>query len=72
MWYREFSDYKPDEPLNKQTIETGRGIIGCQMHEIFGWGNRLHHPQERKKGFLSTLLTRVFAKKNKAKHKESQ
>lgn len=56
MWYREYRDYKPDEPLRKQTLKSGQGIVGCEMHEIFGWGNHLHHPCQPKKSFLSNLF----------------
>lgn len=65
MWYREYRDYKPDEALIKQPVESGRGIVGCEMHEIFGWGNRLHHPQPRKRGFIANLFMHLFHRKKK-------
>jgi hypothetical protein len=52
MWQREYKDYKKDQPLIKQTVESGKGIIGCEMHEIFGWGNTLQKPPVKKKGVL--------------------
>ncbi len=43
----EYFDYKVDQPLIKFPVEPGRGIIGCEMHEINGWGNTLHIPRGR-------------------------
>ena len=68
MWDREYRDYKPDEPLRKQNLESGRGIVGCEMHEIFGWGSRLHTPCPPEKGFLAVLLNRWFGKAGQGKN----
>lgn len=42
MWPKFYRDYPTDTPLIKNINEPGRGIIGCEMHEINGWGNSLH------------------------------
>lgn len=60
MWPKEYKDYKTDEPLIKQSVEPGKGIYGCEMHEINGWGNTLQHPKKRKRGLLATLLIQLF------------
>jgi hypothetical protein len=53
MWFKQYRDYKIDEPLIKERVSPGHGIIGCEMDELNGWGNRLHIPsKKRKKGFL--------------------
>ena len=67
MWLREYRDYKTDEPMIKQTIEPGRGIFGCEMHEINGWGNTLQCPKKKKKGFLASLVVVLFGSDKKEK-----
>jgi hypothetical protein len=47
MWQKAYRDYPEDTPLVKYQVETGRDMIGCEMHEINGWGNTLHCPQHR-------------------------
>jgi len=42
MWYRYFKDYPPDSPLIKEQVSPGHGIIGCEMHELNGWGSTYH------------------------------
>ena len=39
MWDKEYTDYKKDKPLKKHQVEPSYGIIGCEMHEINGWGD---------------------------------
>lgn len=56
MWPKAYRDYKVDKPLIKYQIEPSHGIIGCEMHEINGWGNTLHfHPEERHYHFHEQL-----------------
>lgn len=62
MWHREYRDYKTDESNVKNQVESGRGICGCEMHEINGWGNTLHHPQKKKSGWMASLLRYFFGK----------
>lgn len=64
MWYREYKDYPPDTPLIQQKVETGRGIIGCEMHELNGWGETYHQPvRKKRKGLFATLLHNLFPSK---------
>ncbi len=61
MWPKEYRDYPKDTPLVKERITTGKGLIGCEMHDLNGWGNSLHIPKKRKKiGFIRHLLNRIF------------
>ncbi len=39
MWFKAFRDYPVDSPLRKETVEPGKGIIGCEMHEVNGWND---------------------------------
>jgi len=62
MWFREYRDYKIDEPAKKVTVESGNGISGCEMHELQGWGNTLQKPKKKKiRGLLATLITYLFS-----------
>lgn len=65
MWPKEYKDYKTDEPNIKNPIQPGHGIIGCEMHELNGWGNTLHHPRKKKKGFIGSLIAYFFGPKGK-------
>jgi hypothetical protein len=64
MWPKEYKDYPEDEPLIKYQVEPGKGIIGCEMHDLNGWGNTIHIPRKKKKGPLASLLTTLFVKKD--------
>lgn len=49
MWPKFYRDYPVDTPMIQDPVEPSHGIIGCEMHEINGWGNTLHlFPGERK------------------------
>lgn len=65
MWPKNYRDYKTDEPNVKNNVGPGKGIIGCEMHEINGWGNTLHHPEKKKRGFFGTLITHLFGSDDK-------
>lgn len=56
MWFKQYQDYPIDTPVIQEPVESGRGIIGCEMHEIYGWGSRLHVPIKRPPGFIRQLL----------------
>ncbi|HEY4832091.1 MAG TPA: hypothetical protein VIH61_05965 [Waddliaceae bacterium] len=47
MWPKFYKDYPVDSPLIKYPIEPGKGIIGCEMHELNGWGE-LYHVKKHK------------------------
>lgn len=63
MWKNTYKDYKPDEEWLQKTVEPGRGIVGCEMHEINGWGEAFHPPKPRKRGILSRLLSFFYQPK---------
>ncbi len=61
MWPKAYKDYKTDESLVKYPVEPGKGVIGCEMHDLNGWGNSLHIPApKKKKGFFSRMKNRFF------------
>lgn len=62
MWRNTYKDYKPDESWVKEQVEPGKGIVGCEMHELNGWGNQLHRPQKKQEGWLRTFLNLLFKK----------
>lgn len=47
MWPKDYKDYTKDAPLKKEIVESGKGIVGCEMHESNGWGNSFHCPRSR-------------------------
>ncbi len=58
MWFKEYRDYPIDTPLIQKRVEPNHGIIGCEMHDLNGWGNEIHIPIKRqKKGLLLALLS---------------
>lgn len=59
MWPKKYQDYLEDTPLVKQQVEPGKGIIGCEMHDINGWGHEFH-VHHRKKSGLHRFLERLF------------
>jgi hypothetical protein len=64
MWFREYRDYRIDRPLIKEKVEPGKGIIGCEMHDLNGWGLNHHKTGKRKKSLWSRLMTYWFNKRN--------
>lgn len=64
MWPKHYRDYKTDAPLIKEQVEPGDGIIGCEMHELNGWGTEHHIPRrKRRQGLFSTLLKYFWREK---------
>lgn len=62
MWFKEYRDYETDKPLIKEQVSPGHGIVGCEMHDLNGWGNTIHLTFPREvKGVFQTL----FSKKRK-------
>lgn len=60
MWPKVYKDYPPDTDLKHEQIESNKGIVGCEMHELNGWGDSLHRPLEKKeKGFIMRLKERI-------------
>lgn len=62
MWPKKYKNYPKDEPLIKEQVEPGEGIIGCEMHDLNGWGNTLHIPKRRKRGVIASLMVAFFGK----------
>jgi len=61
MWAKEYRDYPPDSTLKKHSVESGKGIIGCEMHELNGWGNRIHIRKKKpRKGLISAVMSWLF------------
>ncbi len=60
MYPKNYKDYPQDTQLKQQQVESGKGIIGCEMHELNGWGSS-YHIQEAKnfstKGHPSQLAS---------------
>lgn len=68
MWFREYKDYKTDKPLIKKQVEPSNGIIGCEMHDLNGWGNSYQWPKKKeKRGLLGSLLIYLFGDKEEKK-----
>lgn len=65
MWPKAYRDYPEDTPQVKQRVEPCHGIIGCEMHEINGWGNLLQIPAKKEPGLIGTLLNALFGKFSK-------
>jgi len=63
MWPKKYKDYPKDTPLKKQQVESGKGIVGCEMHEVNGWGETHHVARQKKKGFIYAILTTLFGPK---------
>ncbi|MFT4552910.1 MAG: hypothetical protein ACI9S8_001542 [Chlamydiales bacterium] len=69
MWYNSYKDCPPDEPLFKNQVEPNKGIIGCEMHERNGWGEKQHIPSHKAKGNLATLWSFLFGTNVNVKEK---
>jgi hypothetical protein len=48
MWPKFYKDYPVDCLLIKYPVESGKGIIGCEMHELNGWGELCHVKKKKK------------------------
>lgn len=57
MWHKEYRDYEVDKPLIKSQVSPGHGIIGCEMHDLNGWGNTIHIPIKKRRKGLSKFLS---------------
>ncbi len=68
MWPKAYRDYPEDKPLKKETISTGNGIIGCEMHDVNGWGETYHQPKKRKRGVVYTFLKSIFGSSKEEKN----
>ena len=64
MWWREYKDYRPDDPLIKESVESGKGITGCEMHDLNGWGLTYHRRKPRPPGIIRRLLATLLGIKS--------
>jgi hypothetical protein len=64
MWFKQYRDYPIDQPLIKEQVEPGKGIVGCEMHDLNGWGMELHCPKPRKKGLWAKLMIHLFRERD--------
>lgn len=69
MWWKEYQDVRPDDPLLQEQVEPGQGIVGCEMHGLYGWGERYSRPitstsTHHSRGFFSYLRTLFTSKPN--------
>ena len=62
MWPKSYKDYKTDESLVKQQVHSGKGIVGCEMHDLNGWGNSLTSSRKKKIWFYANFIHRFFCK----------
>lgn len=60
MWFKHYRDYPHDRSMVQEQVEPSHGIIGCEMHDLYGWGTQYHIPKKRKKGRLTSWLERLF------------
>lgn len=65
MWPKFYRDYKIDGTLMKYQVEPSHGIIGCEMHDLNGWGTTLPLPED-----LVSLEERVKETKRDKKGQE--
>jgi hypothetical protein len=56
MWDIEYQDYEKDKPLVKEQVEPSFGIIGCQMHELNGWGSLGKRVEVTRPGLLRSFF----------------
>ena len=65
MWRNTYEDCPVDELLSREQIETGASIIGCQMKELNGWGEKQDLPIKPKSGgILKALIDLFFTRKS--------
>lgn len=60
MWPKEYKDYPVDSPLVKEQVEPGKGIIGCEMHDLNGYGLTKHKSRKGKKKSLLVVLAQLL------------
>jgi hypothetical protein len=65
MWPKSYKDYPVDQPLIQNPLEPGKGIIGCEMDELNGWGDHIHFRARKKKKGIFTRLMNFFKRKKK-------
>lgn len=59
MWWIEYEDYKPDRPLIKDEVGPLQGIVGCEMHDLNGWGGD-YHVYRKPRGQFRHMIDLLF------------
>lgn len=62
MWPKKYKDYPEDRPLIQKQVGPGNGIIGCEMHDINGWGLTFHK-KKRRKNWIVRFFSSLYKKK---------
>ena len=60
MWDYHYKKQPKDKTLNHKQVEPGKGVIGCEMHEINGWGESYHKDNAKTSGILQSLAALFF------------
>lgn len=64
MWPKNYRDYPVDTSLKHSQVKPGQGIVGCEMHEINGWGEERHvYKRKEKRSTLVDFVKSLFSKK---------
>lgn len=68
MWDYIYKKRPKDNPLRSQSVESGKGIVGCEMKELNGWGE-VHQHRKEGCGILRALFAFLFRQPYKNKEK---
>jgi hypothetical protein len=61
MWPKSYKDYEIDTPLIQEQVSAGHGIIGCEMHDLNGWGECRHiMRQTPPRGLINLWHSRIY------------
>lgn len=60
MWWKAFKDYPLNRPMKHEQVEPSKGIYGCEMHDLNGWGEEFHRPVRRSKRRFEILCSWLF------------
>ena len=63
MWQKSYKDYEEDAPHKKERVTTGKGIVGCEMHERYGWGLTQHRYKGPNGGIVRALMALFVSNK---------
>ncbi len=63
MWFKEYKNYPIDSPQKKERLTPSKGIIGCEMHELNGWGEEYQQSfPKKKKRVIGSFIQALFSK----------
>ena len=63
MWDQDYQEYPKDTANKKCQVEAGKGIVGCEMHEVYGWAANFHKKPPKPPGLLQQLASLLTKKK---------